>query len=166
MLVTCTLDAARKQMPCLCVTTLIAARGRERDGGKGDGVFVSCVFIARPGNNNWLLFITRAQPCSKRTNVAVTYTNRRESLSLAFLFFLFRGLLSSPSRTRRFVKYRATGFTLLAECLAKRRNKNTRKNERNKRVTRGAARCELSRVARGPRVESAGLASVKRTVHD
>lgn len=95
-------------MPCLCVTTLIAARGVERDGGKGDGVFVSCVFIARPGNNNWLLFITRAQPCSERTNVAVTYTNRRESLSRRSLLFVPRAPLEPVEDTtiREISRYR------------------------------------------------------------
>lgn len=62
----CTLHA-RKQTPCLCVTNLIARRGttRGRTGRGGPCTFASCVFIARPGNNNRLLFIT---PGTERTN--------------------------------------------------------------------------------------------------
>lgn len=87
-------------------------------------MFVSCVFIARPGNNNWLLFITLfGARCSERTNVAVNYTTVARitlfpllfflfsPLPFAFLFFLFFLFVSiplEPSRTRRFVKYRAT----------------------------------------------------------
>lgn len=87
---------------------------------------MSCVFIARPGNNNWLLFITLfGARCSERTNVAVNCTTvaRIALFPLLFppffspplppffflsFFFLFVSIPLEPSRTRRFVKYRAT----------------------------------------------------------
>lgn len=79
-------------MSYLCVTTLIAATGDV-------GVFVSCVFIARPGNNNWLLFITsprtvlEARGCRSHLHATANH-----SLLLSFSFFL---LFSTALATRR-----------------------------------------------------------------
>lgn len=53
VLVTCTLDAVETNVVPMRDNPYTAATE-----GEGGGVFVSCVFIARPGNNNWLLFIT------------------------------------------------------------------------------------------------------------
>lgn len=74
--IACTHSTRGKQMSCLCVTSLIAAWGGR--------AFASCVFIARPGNNNRLLFITPApntrtlrSPAPRRDSFfAETHTTR------------------------------------------------------------------------------------------